>query len=94
VTYSTPASHPHDPDERVCLLCGTGLAGRRPQARFCGPACRVEAHRISAILRGNYTGPYRSVRERLEAAEKPYKDSLLADERRASTSAIGKLVRS
>jgi len=64
-----PAGH----DERLCLqcvVCGSSLAGRNEATRHCTAACRVEASRLRAILNGNYSGPYRSVRERLEAAER------------------------
>jgi hypothetical protein len=32
---------------RVCAApgCGGDLSGRRPQTRYCGPRCRVAAHR-------------------------------------------------
>ena len=86
--------------ERVCVVCGTSLIDHRPDARHCSPACRVEASRIRAILRGSYSGPYRSVRERLEAGQKAYKDGLVTDkEGRAGQwwavrqeTAIGKLI--
>jgi hypothetical protein len=86
--------------ERVCVVCGLSLIGRRPDARHCSPACRVEAHRIRAILSGSYSGPYRSVKERLEAGQKAYKDALVTNDEgfltggrpSAKETAIGKLV--
>lgn len=56
--------------ERVCVVCGGSLAGRSEATRHCSAACRVEASRIRAILAGNYSGPYRSIRERLEASQR------------------------
>ena len=86
--------------ERVCVVCGASLIDHRPDARHCSPACRVEAHRISGILRGSYSGPYRSVRERLEAGHKAYKGALVTKKQGAPVSgtpsvrktAIGRLL--
>lgn len=58
------------PRKRVCVVCGGSLAGRSEATRHCSAACRVEASRLRAILAGNYSGPYASVRERMEAAQK------------------------
>ncbi len=33
---------------RTCEACGQGLEGKRPHARFCGPACRKRGSRRSA----------------------------------------------
>src|SRR5664279_559290 len=66
--------------ERVCVVCGASLINHRPDARHCSPACRVEAHRISAILSGSYSGPYTSIKARLEAAQKAYKDALTTND--------------
>jgi hypothetical protein len=68
---------------RVCSLCGASLDGRRPHARFCSRACRVEAGRIRAILGPSNPEPYASVAERLEAAQKASK-TLLSDPRAAT----------
>jgi hypothetical protein len=55
---------------RACRLCGASLMGRRPHARYCSGACRAEASRLRAILRGSKSSPYSSVAERLKVAEK------------------------
>lgn len=62
----------HDPavQTQVCVVCGDPLVNRHEGARYCSPACRTEASRLKAILNGNYAGPYRSIKERLEAAQK------------------------
>jgi hypothetical protein len=89
--------------ERVCVVCGSSLINRRSEARHCSAACRVEASRIRGILSGTYSGPYRSVKERLEAAQKAYKDALVtnvtsdggslsSDTPSARETAVGKLV--
>lgn len=86
--------------DSVCVVCGGLLAGQRPDARHCSPACRVEASRIRGILSGTYSGPYRSVKERLEAAQKGVQNALAADDegsltgssRSAGSTAIGKTV--
>ena|ERR1035441_3641872 len=86
--------------ERVCVLCGESLAGKRDDARFCGPKCRTESHRISAILSGESCSPYRSLKERIAAAQKACKGPLvtlngdhLADNRPSvRRTAIGKLI--
>jgi hypothetical protein len=44
--------------ERTCVACGTSLAGRRPQARFCSPACRREANRLARLAAGEADGQY------------------------------------
>src|ERR1700740_1800249 len=67
IANSTGTDH-----ERVCALCGASLVDNRPHARFCTAACRVEAHRIRSILSPANPERYRSVRERLEAAQEPY----------------------
>jgi hypothetical protein len=41
----------------VCLLCGAPLKSRRPHARHCSGACRAEASRLRAILRGARSSP-------------------------------------
>jgi hypothetical protein len=43
---------------RRCAVCGGSLAGKRRDARFCSPACRREAGRQRAVLRGRRDGPY------------------------------------
>jgi hypothetical protein len=43
-----PEPPPPAPDvatEPACRTCGAPLAGRRPQARFCGDSCRQRARR-------------------------------------------------
>lgn len=56
--------------KRVCVVCGCSLVNHRSDARCCSASCRAERSRVSAILSGTYSGPYRSLRERLEAREK------------------------
>jgi hypothetical protein len=56
--------------KRVCVVCGGSLANHRSDAHCCSASCRAERSRVSAILSGTYSGPYRSLRERLEAREK------------------------
>lgn len=67
---STDNSHSTIAQERVCVVCNASLVGRRPQARHCGGPCRAEASRIRAILNGSETLPYRSLKARLESAQK------------------------
>jgi len=67
---------------KVCALCGAPLDGLRPDARFCGASCRVEARRISAILSPSNSEPYRSLAERLSAAQTAYKPPLVSSEDR------------
>jgi hypothetical protein len=55
---------------KVCALCAASLDGLRPDARFCSPACRVEAGRIRAILSPSNHEAWASLRSRLEAAQK------------------------
>jgi hypothetical protein len=55
---------------RVCVVCGSSLASHRSDALCCSASCRAERSRISAILRGVYSGPYRSLKEREEARQK------------------------
>lgn len=50
--------------ERICVVCGGSLKGRRKDARCCSASCRAEQSRIRAIIDGTY-GPYRSLAERL-----------------------------
>ena len=42
-----------EPERRLsgdeCEGCGTSLAGRRPQARFCTDACRVRTRRNARL---------------------------------------------
>lgn len=56
--------------ERVCVVCGCSLANHRSDALCCSASCRAERSRVSAILRGVYSGPYRSLKEREEARQK------------------------
>lgn len=86
--------------ERVCVVCGASLINHRPDARHCSPVCRVETHRLRAILSGASSSPYKSIKERLEAAQKAYKGPLVTrncvyrDDNTPSVrnTAIGKLV--
>lgn len=41
--------------ERTCSTCGASLAGRRPDARYCSPACRRAAARRREPRRGPLT---------------------------------------
>ena len=66
--------------ERVCVLCGESLAGKRDDARFCGPKCRVESNRISAILSGKSCSPYKSIKDRIAASQKAYKGPLAGND--------------
>lgn len=68
----TPTTSPSPTEQSAaqCVVCGAPLENRGEAARHCSAACRVEASRLRAILAGNYSGPYRSVRERLEAAQR------------------------
>jgi hypothetical protein len=49
------------PTARTCAVCGTGLDGRRPHARFCGSGCRREAARLRALLAGVPVNEHHSV---------------------------------
>jgi hypothetical protein len=97
---SSNSSAAEKPSDLVCVVCGASLIDHRPDARHCSPACRVEAHRITAILRGNPSGPYRSVKERLEAAQKGVQNALVTSnadyltDKRPSVrkTAIGRLI--
>lgn len=66
---------PDSPDHenasvRVCVVCGGSLASHRSDALCCSASCRAERSRVSAILRGVYSGSYRSLKEREEARQK------------------------
>ncbi|CAN5678069.1 hypothetical protein BH18ACT15_BH18ACT15_14290 [soil metagenome] len=52
--------------ERTCDYCDTPLGGRRPDARFCSPACR----RAAARRREARRAPLAAV-----PVEKPYEDT-------------------
>jgi hypothetical protein len=65
VTPATSPSRTEKVAERVCLVCGGSLKGRRKDARCCSASCRAEQSRIRAIIDGTYAGPYRSLAERL-----------------------------
>lgn len=41
-------------------VCGDSLDGKHTDARFCGPSCRRESHRISALLSGRAVPGYQS----------------------------------
>lgn len=53
--------------ERVCVVCGRRLVGRRPHALTCGDACRTEAKRLRAILAGDPGALWPSIAARLAA---------------------------
>lgn len=57
-------------DERVCVVCGASLRGRRSDARHCSGACRAEASRLRAILRGAESADFASVSQRLKRRRK------------------------
>ena len=65
VTPTTPPSRTAKLAERVCVVCGGSLKGRRKDARCCSASCRAEQSRIRTIIDGTYAGPYRSLAERL-----------------------------
>lgn len=54
-------------DERVCVVCGGSLDGKRKDALCCSGPCRAERGRLLAILEGREGGPYACVVARLEA---------------------------
>jgi hypothetical protein len=56
--------------ERVCVMCGVPLVGRRADALHCSPGCRREASRLRAILSGSGSGPYGSIAQKLGVARK------------------------
>ena len=58
------------PPDRVCVVCDASLGGRRKHAKHCSPTCRAEAARIRAILDGKGSCRYRSLAQRLEAAQR------------------------
>ncbi len=55
-----------EPLKRHCPVCGTDLAAKRSDARFCGGRCRAEASRLSRLLAGADADGWGSVEERLE----------------------------
>jgi len=55
---------------RVCVVCGQTLRGRRADALHCSGACRAEAARLTAILSAAPGQRYRSLAERLAARRK------------------------
>lgn len=57
-------------EARVCVICGSRIRNRRQHARYCSASCRVEASRLKGIIDGTYSGPYRSVAERLSKLSK------------------------
>jgi hypothetical protein len=61
---------------RVCLVCEASLEGRRADARYCSGACRAEGSRLQQILRGEGSGPYRTVASRLQALTERTKKAL------------------
>jgi hypothetical protein len=66
--------------ERVCVVCGVSLDGRRSGALHCSPGCRREASRLRAILSGSGSGPYGSVMEKLGVARKRAKPPMGGDD--------------
>lgn len=59
---------------RVCVVCGCSLSNHRSDALCCSASCRAERSRISAILKGAYSAPYRSLKEREEVRQKRTQD--------------------
>lgn len=54
-------------DERVCVICGASLEGKRQGALCCSGPCRAERGRLLTILDGRESGPYACVVARLDA---------------------------
>lgn len=52
---------------RTCRLCGEDFMAAMPVQRYCSPACRMEAHRLSAVLAGDGGQGFESVAHRLAA---------------------------
>jgi hypothetical protein len=69
---NAPPSQTETVAHRVCVVCGTSLAGHRPHARHCSGRCRAEASRLRAILAGKYTGKYVSLAGRFQALRSPF----------------------
>lgn len=61
---------PGSQSDRVCVVCGASIAGRRSDARHCSGACRAESSRLRAILRGAERADYDSLARRLERRRK------------------------
>lgn len=57
-------------DERRCAICGVALNGRRPDARYCGAACRREACRIRRLVDGLPDAGYRTLGEYLAGRQR------------------------
>lgn len=53
--------------ERVCVVCGRSMDGKRKDALCCSGPCRAERGRLLAILEGRDGGPYAFVVARLDA---------------------------
>jgi hypothetical protein len=86
-----PDSHDHEITlKRVCVVCGCSLVNHRSDALCCSASCRAERSRVSAILRGVYSGPYRSLKERDEARQKrtQRRSRVLVRDRRPNVDAI------
>lgn len=66
---------------RVCVVCGASLASMRRDAQCCSPRCRREKSRFEAILSGEGDSGYRSIRERLDAADRGVCTLLWASQR-------------
>ncbi len=58
-------------DERRCRVCGEDLEGRRADARYCSPACRVEGWRMARLLEGRPVGRYATLSDRMAAFGRP-----------------------
>jgi hypothetical protein len=57
-------------DRGRCAMCDGSLDGHRADARFCGPACRREAARYRRVLAGVGDGPYRTIPQLLNRAQR------------------------
>ena len=66
----TDTSRSRMPQDRVCVVCNASLIGHRPHARHCGGPCRAEAARIRGILSGKEPSGFRSLKARLESAQR------------------------
>jgi hypothetical protein len=66
----TSSSDLDHPQSRVCVVCGSDLAGRRKDAVVCGGPCRAERSRLRAILKGSRLGPYLSISHRIQASHR------------------------
>jgi hypothetical protein len=56
---------------RRCLVCGSDLADRRSDCRYCSPACRQEAYRVRRLAAGKPVGNYETLLDRMAALGRP-----------------------